>query len=121
MGTLYGSQLNLDDPTLGQTTDDPTILRQRGEIALSTAPGSVQSDPLYGFVWDWQIMQALSPTGLAMLPQQVQQALEAEPSIASSTVSITSQSATAGGTSLALAITLTGATEDSVGLSLAGG
>jgi phage baseplate assembly protein W len=121
MGALYGNfTIDTTDPFFRIITDDAAILQQRGVIALSTAQGSVQSFPEFGFDFDAQVSQALTPTKLAMLPLKVRMGLEQEPSIQTAEVAVQSAIPSAdGGVALTLGILLTGATGDQAGFTVA--
>lgn len=119
MGNLYGTSFNIFDPLFGFLTGGGDIARQKALLALNTEPGSLDEFPQYGLVFDGQILRALDPTALAMLPLEVQQALEQEPAFTSATVTPVSQTQAAdGGVSLTLSIQITGAEGDSVGFTV---
>ena len=119
MGSLYGESIDLDDPFFGRLTDDERILRQRAELALDTPRGFLDGFPEHGFVWSEQVLRALDPTGLALLPLEVRTALEQEPSIATADVSTASTTPTpGGGAAVSLALQMTGHEGDAVGFNI---
>lgn len=48
MGELYGRTISLEDPDRWED-DDRVILSQAATITLATAPGTLQSAPLFGY------------------------------------------------------------------------
>jgi len=120
MGDLYGTTFNIFDPLFGSLSDDGAIARQKALIALNTEGASLDEFPQYGFVWDSQVLRAVDPVQLAMLPLEIGQALEQEPAFASAQATLASADQTpGGGLALAYRIEITGAQGDAVGFTVA--
>lgn len=119
---VYPPQINLFDPTFFPLTEDGDVARQRGLLALNTEPNALDGFPEYGFVFDAQVLRSLDPIGLAMLPLEVRDALEQEPSFVTADVTPVSQVALpGGGVALTLKCQVTGAEGNTVGFSVATG
>ena len=110
MGTIFGTQVDLDDPFMGLIDDDETIGEQMATVALDTPPGSLDAFQEYGFEISSVVLRSLDATGLAMLPLEVRNALEQEP-----TTSSTGPGPTV---TMTLACSITAAEGDSVGFSI---
>ena len=119
MGTIFGTQVDLDDPFMGLIDDDETIGEQMATVALDTPPGSLDAFQEYGFEISSVVLRSLDATVLAMLPLEVRNALEQEPAFVSADVVPTTSSTGPGPTvTMTLACSIAAAEGDSVGFSI---
>lgn len=73
---IYGETIDIRSRTFRRLTDDSRILIQAAIMRLSTAPGTLPSDPAYGFSLSDLVNAGLTQTALARVPLQVQAQLE---------------------------------------------